>query len=110
MLYSSLTSNYQNLKASGLSFKSDLIILIHDFTSNGYTGWIKASIRNNIILVSNNTIDNTGFKVRRKMTKTIKTSLTIGNSSLFHRFFTVNILNILKTMKVSNQTRLINKH
>ncbi|XP_018325665.1 pancreatic triacylglycerol lipase-like isoform X2 [Agrilus planipennis] len=36
-----ISSKGQSLEKSRFDGKSDIIILIHDFTSNGYTGWIK---------------------------------------------------------------------
>nr|CAH7722073.1 unnamed protein product [Callosobruchus chinensis] len=41
LLYTSITADAKSLKSSGFKKSSDLMLLIHDFTSNGYTGWVK---------------------------------------------------------------------
>ncbi|KAG5880562.1 hypothetical protein JTB14_009933 [Gonioctena quinquepunctata] len=41
LLYNSMVVKSSSIKAAGFSNDSELMILIHDFTSNGYTGWIK---------------------------------------------------------------------
>ncbi|VEN44780.1 unnamed protein product, partial [Callosobruchus maculatus] len=41
LLYTSVTADSKSLKTSGFKKSSDLMLLIHDFTSNGYTGWVK---------------------------------------------------------------------
>ncbi|CAH1984090.1 unnamed protein product [Acanthoscelides obtectus] len=41
LLYTSVTADMKSLKSSGFKKSSDLMLLIHDFTSNGYTGWVK---------------------------------------------------------------------
>ncbi|XP_074036546.1 pancreatic triacylglycerol lipase-like isoform X3 [Leptinotarsa decemlineata] len=41
LLYNSFIAKYGSIKAVGFNNESELMILIHDFTANGYTGWVK---------------------------------------------------------------------
>ncbi|KAJ8954287.1 hypothetical protein NQ318_005870 [Aromia moschata] len=41
LLYNGMMAKYNSIKAAGFNIHADILILIHDFTSNGYTGWIK---------------------------------------------------------------------
>lgn len=49
LLYKNVQSDIESLEMSGFIDKYRTIILIHDFTSNGYTGWIKVGRFINII-------------------------------------------------------------
>lgn len=41
LIYNSVVAKEKSLNASGFEFEASLMILIHDFTGNGYTGWVK---------------------------------------------------------------------
>lgn len=38
-----MVPKFSSITSAGYNKNSDIIILIHDFTANGYTGWIKVS-------------------------------------------------------------------
>ncbi|KAJ8976793.1 hypothetical protein NQ317_014136 [Molorchus minor] len=41
LLYNSMMANHNSIKSAGFTRHANVTILIHDFTGNGYTGWIK---------------------------------------------------------------------
>ncbi|KAJ8918549.1 hypothetical protein NQ315_013054, partial [Exocentrus adspersus] len=41
LLYNNMMAKYNSIVSAGYNNDSDIIILIHDFTANGYTGWVK---------------------------------------------------------------------
>lgn len=41
LIYDSMTSKASSIEIAGFTKNRPVVLFIHDFTSNGYTGWIK---------------------------------------------------------------------
>lgn len=41
MIYDTMAAKKSSIEVAGFQNAGDTMFLIHDFTSNGYTGWIK---------------------------------------------------------------------